>query len=86
MAERDFDDGNGRPRPPPPAMSEAQRQHLISVGRMQASRYGAVSNYGGLLPPQFGGAVPDNFSTPVGGPHGTSGGTKKIVREIPTYC
>ena len=79
MAEREFDDGNGRrhdnaPRPPP-AMSEAQRQHLNNVRRLHASRFGAISNNRGLLPSQFGDTAPDNYSAaapsaPSGAAHG----------------
>ena len=59
-------------------MSEAQRQHLNNVRRLHASRYGAISNYGGLLPPQFGATAPDDFSAAA--PTAPSGAAHAIQR------
>ena len=56
MADHNFDHSNA-----PPAMT-AQQQHRINLRRLYASRFGDISNYEGLVPPQFAGAAPDDLS------------------------
>ena len=60
MADRNLDHGNA-----PPATT-AQQQHLINLRRMYPSRYGDISNCDGFVPPQFGGAAPEDFSAANG--------------------
>ena len=66
--------------PPSPRQSVAQQQHLINLRRLHASRYGAIQNYGGLLPAQFGGAAPDDSSAAAPSASAPSGTTRAFQR------
>ena len=49
-------DSGDAPPPPSRPMSAVDQQHLLNLLR-EASRSGVISNFGGLLRPQIGGAT-----------------------------